>query len=119
MLIPQPANSSPAIEDSPSPVGRRSTLATVQQAMIPLICLRDCEAPYRGRWVVYNNGTSNGSHHYCAIHHLKSARKATPEMLEERSLSGEDETARFVRHLILHGWSIYEITDAIAASKVI
>jgi len=87
--------------------------------MTPLICLRDCEAPYRGRWVVYNNGTSNGGHHYCAIHHLKGSKRTTAEMIEERSLAGEDETSRFVRHLILHGWSIYEITDAIAASKVI
>lgn len=88
-------------------------------SLTPLICLRDCGAPYRGRWVVYNNATTNGNHSYCAVHHLKSSSKQPPEMIERRALAGEDETSRFVRHLILHGWSIYEITDAIAASKVI
>ncbi|MGL6133367.1 MAG: hypothetical protein ACRC1L_04175 [Prochlorococcaceae cyanobacterium] len=84
-------------------------------AMTPLISLRDCGAPYRGRWVVYNTGTKD----YCAMHHLKEARADALETIEERIFEGDCEASRFVRHLLLHGWSIYEITNAIAASKVI
>jgi hypothetical protein len=83
--------------------------------MTSLISLRDCGAPYRGKWVVYNTGSND----YCAKHHLRDVSKGAPDTIEERSFAGDGETSRFVRHLILHGWSIYEITDAIAASKVI
>ncbi|MEX1317454.1 MAG: hypothetical protein AB1Z22_10060 [Synechococcaceae cyanobacterium] len=83
--------------------------------MTPLISLRDCGAPYRGKWVVYNTGNKD----YCAMHHLKSGRMEAPQTIEERIFEGDSDTSRFVRHLLLHGWSIYEITDAIAASKVI
>ncbi|MEO1002696.1 MAG: hypothetical protein AAFX65_06240 [Cyanobacteria bacterium J06638_7] len=84
-------------------------------ALRPLISLRDCGAPYRGRWVVYDTGNKD----YCAMHHLRDARTEAAQTVEERIFAGDDETSRFVRHLLLHGWSIYEITDAIAASKVI
>lgn len=86
-----------------------------RHSLKPLISLRDCGAPYRGKWVVYNTGAKN----YCALHHLKQSTDGCVGTIEERTFDGDSETHRFVRHLLLHGWSIYEVTDAMAASKVI
>jgi hypothetical protein len=112
MLIPDPVLAGPSV--------RAMALASVWHpvpwdAMTPLISLRDCGAPYRGKWVVYNTGNKD----YCAMHHLKQPSDHAAETIEERIFEGDYQTSRFVRHLLLHGWSIYEITDAIAASKVI
>ncbi len=84
-------------------------------AMTPLISLRDCGAPYRGKWVVYYTSPRD----YCAMHHLKAAVTEPAQTIEERMFAGDAEASLFVRHLLLHGWSVYEITDAFAASKVI
>jgi hypothetical protein len=111
MLIPEPI-----LDTADMALGLSSELLpTPWDAMTPLISLRDSGAPYRGKWVVYNTGNKD----YCAMHHLDVARTESDQTIEERMFEGDGETARFVRHLLLHGWSIYEITDAIAASKVI
>jgi hypothetical protein len=121
MLIPDPVLESPAATAAATAATTASTTAVVEchplpwDAMTPLISLHDCGAPYRGTWVVYNTGNKD----YCAMHHLQKPSHGAADTIEERIFEGDSQTARFVRHLLLHGWSIYEITNSIAASKVI
>lgn len=67
------------------------------------LALRDERAPYRGKWMICTD--TDGL--YWALHETTDDGK-TLDVVEERSFKERREASRFVRHLVLHGWSVYE-----------
>lgn len=66
------------------------------------IALRDERAPYRGKWLI----CSDGEGRFWALH--DSAPEADQSaVVEERLFPARLDASRFMRHLMLHGWSIY------------
>lgn len=71
------------------------------------LALRDEKAPYRGKWMICRD--TDG--HYLALHETSETGKAA-DVVEERSFDERGEASRFVRHLVLHGWSVYEVSGS-------
>ncbi len=67
------------------------------------LALRDEKAPYRGQWMICTDNDGL----YWALHETTDDGK-TLDVVEERSFKERSEASRFVRHLVLHGWSVYE-----------
>ncbi len=66
------------------------------------IALRDERAPYRGKWLICVDCEG----HFWALHDAaKEADQST--VVQERQFPARDDASRFMRHLMLHGWSIY------------
>jgi hypothetical protein len=66
------------------------------------IVLRDERAPYRGKWLI----CADCQGHFWALH---DAAKETDQstVVQERLFPARHDASRFMRHLLLHGWSIY------------
>ena len=67
------------------------------------LALRDVKAPYRGTWMICA-GTDGL---YWALHETSDERN-TVDVVEECAFKERSEASRFVRHLVLHGWSVVE-----------
>jgi hypothetical protein len=67
----------------------------------PLLAFLDRGAPYRGRWLIYADGSGSA---YAACHELHE-RANQVRVLDQRRLESMIEARRFSSHLILHGWS--------------
>ncbi len=75
---------------------------TAQRPAEHYIALRDERAPYRGKWLICVDGQGQ----FRALH--DSAMEADQSaVVEERLFSARLDASRFMRHLLLHGWSIY------------
>lgn len=66
------------------------------------IALRDERAPYRGRWLICGDGRGQ----FWALHDSAMAVDQSA-VVDERLFPARQEASRFMRHLLLHGWSIY------------
>ena len=66
------------------------------------IALRDERAPYRGRWLICGDGEGQ----FWAIHDA-ALEPDHSAVVDQRLFSACHEASRFMRHLLLHGWSIY------------
>jgi hypothetical protein len=66
------------------------------------IALRDERALYRGKWLI----CADCEGHFWALH---DAAKETDQtsVVQERLFPARLDASRFMRHLLLHGWSIY------------
>lgn len=69
------------------------------------LALRDEKAPYRGKWMICTDAEGR----YWALHDTADDT-STMDVVEERSFEERSEASRFVRHLMLHGWSVYEFS---------
>jgi len=78
------------------------------------ISLRDEKAPYRGTWMI----GSDPDGRYWALHDT-SASTGALEVVEERSFEERSDASRFVRHLVLHGWSVYEFASNPVATELL
>lgn len=67
------------------------------------IALRDEQAPYRGKWLI----CSDTDGHFRALRDT-AADATKSDVVEERSFGQRQDAARFLRHLLLHGWSVYD-----------
>lgn len=66
------------------------------------IALRDEQALYRGKWLIGADATGQ----YWALHDTASD-PGQSSVVEQRCFKERLEAARFMRHLLLHGWSVY------------
>lgn len=71
------------------------------------LALRDERAPYRGKWMICTDTEGR----YWALHDTAEDISKI-EVVEERSFNERSEARRFVRHLVLHGWSVYECINS-------
>lgn len=67
------------------------------------LALRDALAPYRGTWTICAD--TDGC--YWALHDTADTG-STMAVVEECSFRRRSDLSRFVRHLVLHGWSVVE-----------
>jgi hypothetical protein len=70
------------------------------------IALRDERAPYRGKWLI----CADGEGCFWALHDTAAEPEKTV-VAESRKFQARLEASRFMRHLLLHGWSIYGQTE--------
>jgi hypothetical protein len=77
------------------------------------IALQDRKAPYRGRWMIATN--EHGK--YWALHDAPAAdctdftsngSAEASHVVEEREFNERKEACRFVKHLVIHGWTLCE-----------
>lgn len=68
------------------------------------IALRDEQAPYRGKWLI----CSDADGHFHALRDT-AADTGKRDVVEERNFGERQDAARFLRHLLLHGWSVYDV----------
>lgn len=73
------------------------------------IALRDEKAPYRGKWMI----GSDGNGHYWASRNTE-VPPGPSTVVEERCFRERHEASLFMRHLLLHGWSVYDAHSGIA-----
>jgi hypothetical protein len=66
------------------------------------IALRDERAPYRGKWLI----CADTEGHFWALHD-SAVQPEKSEVVQERLFPARLDASRFMRHLLLHGWSIY------------
>jgi hypothetical protein len=81
---------------------RPSKANPAQRRAEQYIALRDERAPYRGKWLI----CADYDGHFWALHDSAVETDKTA-VVEERLFSARPDAARFMRHLLLHGWSIY------------
>ena len=68
--------------------------------------LRDQHAPYRGTWMICT-GTDGL---YWALHETANDHNGI-DVVEECAFTERREASRFVRHLVLHGWTVDEVSS--------
>jgi hypothetical protein len=73
-----------------------------QNTMDQYIALRDEQAHYRGKWLICADSTGQ----YWALHDTASEADRS-SVVEQRCFKERLEASRFMRHLLLHGWSVY------------
>jgi hypothetical protein len=66
------------------------------------IALRDERAPYRGKWLI----CADHDGHFWALHD-SAVETDKSAVVDQRAFPARLEASRFMRHLMLHGWSIY------------
>ncbi|QVL54159.1 MAG: hypothetical protein KFB97_07675 [Cyanobium sp. M30B3] len=66
------------------------------------IALRDERALYRGKWLI----CADCEGHFWALHD-SAVETDKSTVVEERQFAARLDASRFMRHLLLHGWSIY------------
>jgi hypothetical protein len=66
------------------------------------IALRDERAPYRGKWLI----CADAAGRFWALHDTAAEPEKTV-VAETRQFQARLDASRFMRHLLLHGWSIY------------
>lgn len=74
----------------------------VQRSAEHYVALRDERAPYRGRWLI----CADSQGQFWAVHDAAMETDQS-SVVEERLFPARHEASRFMRHLLLHGWSIY------------
>ena len=84
--------------ETPPEASTRSGRHQIEQ----YIALRDERAPYRGKWLICTD--ANG--HFWALHDA-AVETDKSAVVQERAFPERLDASRFMRHLMLHGWSIY------------
>ena len=77
-------------------------------APLTSIEFQDCQAPYKGVWVVEDQGVSG----LYAYHATFFRDQQTGCVIEQRAFDSASQARSFVRHLMLHGWSLGSLTTA-------